>query len=54
MTRQDDAYWVPTLELWKRVGQTDKRSVANLSRAWQTGNLQMPRCLHGHRLGALL
>jgi imidazolonepropionase-like amidohydrolase len=29
---KDDVYWVPTLELWQRVGQTDKRSVANLSR----------------------
>jgi len=29
---KDDVYWVATLELWKRVGQTDKRSVANLGR----------------------
>jgi len=28
----DDVYWVPTLELWQRVGQTDKRTVTNLSR----------------------
>ena len=30
---KEDVYWVPTLELWKRVGQqTDKRAVANLNR----------------------
>jgi len=42
---KDDVYWVPTLELWQRVGQTDtpqgcpgdKRSVANLSRFVQGG-----------------
>jgi len=34
---KDDVYWVPTLELWKRVGQTDKRSVANLGRFVQAG-----------------
>jgi imidazolonepropionase-like amidohydrolase len=29
----EDVYWVPTLELWKRVGQqTDKHTVANLGR----------------------
>jgi imidazolonepropionase-like amidohydrolase len=28
---KDDVYWVPTLELWQRVGQTDKRTVTNLS-----------------------
>ena len=32
-----DAYWVPTLELWKCVGQTDKRSVANLGRFVKAG-----------------
>jgi len=34
---KEDVYWVPTLELWKRVGQTDKRSVANLSRFVRAG-----------------
>jgi imidazolonepropionase-like amidohydrolase len=35
---KNDVYWVPTLELWKRVGQqTDKRSVANLRRFVQGG-----------------
>lgn len=35
---KDDVYWVPTLELWKRVGQqTDRRAVANLSRFVQSG-----------------
>ena len=42
---KDDVYWVPTLELWKRVGQTDTpqgypgdmRSVANLRRFVQGG-----------------
>ena len=34
---KDDVYWVPTLELWKRVGQTDKRSVANLGRFVRAG-----------------
>jgi len=33
-----DVYWVPTLELWKRVGQqTDKRAVVNLSHFVQAG-----------------
>jgi imidazolonepropionase-like amidohydrolase len=34
---KDDVYWLPTLELWKRVGQTDKRSVANLGRFVKAG-----------------
>ena len=34
---KDDVYWVPTLELWQRVGQTDKRSVANLGRYVKAG-----------------
>jgi imidazolonepropionase-like amidohydrolase len=36
-TVKDDVYWVPTLELWQRVGQTDKRSVGNLSRFVKAG-----------------
>jgi len=34
---KDDVYWVPMLELWKRVGLTDKRTVTNLSRYVQAG-----------------
>ncbi len=35
---KEDIYWVPTLELWARVGQqTDRRAVANLSRFVQAG-----------------
>jgi len=34
---KDDVYWVPTLELWKRVGQTDKCSVTNLGRFVKAG-----------------
>ena len=34
---EEDVYWVPTLELWKRVGQTDKRTVTNLARFVQAG-----------------
>jgi len=34
---KDDVYWVPTLELWQRVGQTDNRSVANLGRFVKAG-----------------
>ncbi len=34
---EEDVYWVPTLELWKRVGQTDKRTVTNLGRFVQAG-----------------
>jgi imidazolonepropionase-like amidohydrolase len=35
---KEEAYWTPTLELWKRVGQqTDRRAVANLSRFVKAG-----------------
>jgi imidazolonepropionase-like amidohydrolase len=34
---KENVYWVPTLELWKRVGQTDKRTVTNLGRFVQAG-----------------
>ena len=34
---KEDVYWVPTLELWKRVGPTDKRTVTNLSRFVKAG-----------------
>lgn len=34
---KEGVYWVPTLELWQRVGLTDKRTVANLSRFVKAG-----------------
>ena len=35
---RDSVYWVPTPELWKRMGQTGKRSVANLGHFVRAGD----------------
>jgi imidazolonepropionase-like amidohydrolase len=32
-----DVYWVPTLELWRRVGHFERRAVANLGRFVEAG-----------------
>jgi imidazolonepropionase-like amidohydrolase len=34
---ENDVYWVPTLELWKRVGGLDRQAVANLRKFVEAG-----------------
>ena len=34
---EDDVYWVPTLELWNRVGYGEQRAIANLRKFVEAG-----------------